>query len=214
MKNLTGKDRLIVALDLPAVDTALKLVEDLDNVVFFKVGWELFIAGVTAGDIGNLWLTLQTRGRQVFIDLKVPPDIQNTIASLVRSLSDKNVQFLTLNEAMPIETIRAARAARGTREVPKLLMVPYLSSLDGTKDLSLLYGATDFEGFLRERAGAALGAGCDGVIASGETAIRLFRREFPSAIIVSPGIRPLGASHHDHSDSPRRLKLSNLDQTI
>src|SRR5262245_15388640 len=41
-------DRLIVALDgFATVPDALRLVDDLDGVVsFFKVGWELFMAGL------------------------------------------------------------------------------------------------------------------------------------------------------------------------
>jgi orotidine-5'-phosphate decarboxylase len=43
--DLTGKDRIIVALDVPTVDEALASVERLDNVSFFKVGLQLFMTG-------------------------------------------------------------------------------------------------------------------------------------------------------------------------
>ena len=43
--NIKGAERLIVALDLPSVDSALRAVERLDNVSFFKVGLQLFVAG-------------------------------------------------------------------------------------------------------------------------------------------------------------------------
>ena len=42
--NLAGKDRLIVALDVPTIDEALDVVRRLDNVTFFKVGWQLFMS--------------------------------------------------------------------------------------------------------------------------------------------------------------------------
>jgi orotidine-5'-phosphate decarboxylase len=194
---LRGRDRLIVALDVPTVANALEIVDTLDDVSFFKVGWQLFMAGVTSGNLSTLLTRLQTRDRNVFIDLKVPGDIGNTIGSMVRDLCGTNVKFLTINEHMPVETIRAARAARGASAEPKLLMVPYLSSLDGSKDLQEVYGEKDFESFLVKRAKTALDAGCDGLIASGN-AIALFRATFPNIPIVSPGIRPVGASHDDH----------------
>ncbi len=42
---MEGKDRVIVALDVPTHDEAVALVDALDNVSFFKVGLELFLAG-------------------------------------------------------------------------------------------------------------------------------------------------------------------------
>ena len=57
-----------------------------------------------------------------------------------------------------------------------------------------------FNEWLIARARAALQAGCDGLIASGQ-AIRLFRNAWPRStgvVIVSPGIRPAGSSHDDH----------------
>ena len=43
--SLTPDRRLIVALDVPTHDAALKMVDTLENVAFFKVGWELGFAG-------------------------------------------------------------------------------------------------------------------------------------------------------------------------
>ncbi len=50
------------------------------------------------------------------------------------------------------------------------------------------------------RARRILESGCDGVIASGSSVSRL-RREFPSLLIVTPGIRPSGSSSDDHKRS-------------
>jgi orotidine-5'-phosphate decarboxylase len=194
-----GRDRLIVALDVPTVDEAIRLVDVLDNVSFFKVGWQLFMAGVTAGNLDRLIAKLNELRRGIFIDLKVPADIANTLTEAMKQLAGSQVKFLTLNEHMPLETIRAARAARGDKPNPKLLMVPYLSSLDGAQDLETIYGRKpeDFDTFLLARAKAALDAGCEGLIASGQ-AIALFREHFPTTTLVSPAIRPAGASHDDH----------------
>jgi orotidine-5'-phosphate decarboxylase len=192
---LTGKDRLIVALDVPTVDEALRTVEHLDNVSFFKIGLQLFLTG-------GLPLLLQTlrNTKRLFVDLKVPGDIANTVAAVIDLCAENNVAFLTLSESMPLPSVAAAKAARTARhsDVPKLLTVPFLSSLDAS-DLPAIGGAErDLETYILTRAQAAIEAGCDGVIASGQ-AIAVCRRALARpTLIVSPGIRPAGASTDDH----------------
>ncbi len=199
MDHLTAKDRLIVALDVPTIDEAISVVEKLDNVSFFKIGLRLYMAGALSGKLATLVERLRPQG-QIFFDLKFPGDIDTTIATVVGDFkTTPHVKLLTLNEFMPAAAIRAARLARGG-QTPKLLMVPYLSSLDGSGDLRQIYGEHDFETFLLGRAKTAIENGCEGLIASGD-AIALFRRAYPKSsgvIIVSPGIRPLGTSTDDH----------------
>jgi len=193
VSDLTGQDRLIVALDVPTVDEALAIVKQLDNVSFFKVGLQLFITG------GLPTLLQALIHKQVFVDLKVPGDISNTISAVIDLCVSMKVTFLTLSESMPPPAIRSARAARDARhsQHPKLLIVPFVSSLDAADLPGVAAGESDLEAFILQRARAAIEAGCDGMIASGQ-AIDICRRAFPSAIIVSPGIRPAGASTDDH----------------
>jgi orotidine-5'-phosphate decarboxylase len=188
----SAKDRLIVALDVPTVEEALKTVHELPNVSFFKVGYQLFMTG------GLPELLEKLQGKHVFVDVKVPGDIANTIAAVVDVCVDAGVAFLTLSESMPVPAIRVARAARDARKsgIPKLLTVPFLSSLDAG-DLQEVAGEEDLETYILRRAHQAIANGCDGTIASGE-AIRFCRAAFPDAIIVSPGIRPAGTSTNDH----------------
>ena len=191
---LQGRDRLIVALDVPTTDDALRAVEKLDNVSFFKVGLQLFVAG----EIPRLLRSL--RGKQVFVDLKVPGDIANTLAAVIDLCVDHNVAFLTVSESMPRPAIAAMTAARAARNsaTPKLLTVPYLSSLDAGDLTGAANGEAGLEAYILRRAHDALQAGCDGIIASGEV-IRSCRSAFPRpTIIVSPGIRPRGTATHDH----------------
>jgi orotidine-5'-phosphate decarboxylase len=182
-----------VALDVPSVDEALALVAQLDNVSFFKVGLQLFLTG------GLPTLLQSLRDKHVFVDLKVPGDIANTISAVMDLCVSMKVTFLTLSESMPLPAIRSARAARDARqsENPKLLTVPFLSSLDASDLPGVAAGENDLETFILKRAHAAVEAGCDGMIASGQ-AIQVCRQAFRSSIIVSPGIRPAGASTDDH----------------
>ena len=206
---MTGRERLIVALDVGSVDDGLRIVDELADVRVFKVGWRLLMAGLRSGGLDRLWRQVTSGGRTVFVDLKVP-DIGNTVASVVGDLADDPaVRFLTLHESLQGRDIAAAKAARGTRRTPYLLTVPFVSSLDAS-DFPAIAPAEAARGMTLEewilgRAEAAIAHGCDGVIASGG-AIALCRARWPRDAtprvrIVSPGIRPAGSGTDDHKRS-------------
>jgi orotidine-5'-phosphate decarboxylase len=204
-----GRDRLIVALDLPTVDEASRLVDCLgDEVSFYKVGWELFMTG----ELPKLLDRLQER--RIFLDLKIPGDIPNTVGAVVERCAKRSVELMTVSDFMPDAAIQAARNARAGREHPKLLVVPMLSSLDAS-DLEAMGGRRDLEAYVIERADRALRAGCDGLVVSGQ-AIRALRRRFPEATIVSPGIRLAGAPTDDHkrSTTPREAIAMGADYIV
>ncbi len=204
---MTGRDRLIVALDVPSVEIAHAVVDELANVRRYKIGWRLLMAGLRARGLAELWERIAAGGKQIFVDLKVP-DIGNTVADVVRDLSDDpSIQFLTLHQNMPPRDIAMARDAKAGSRFPALLVVPYVSSL-GAGDFSRIAPAEAARGvsldeWIIARTRDALDHGCDGVIASGE-AIRLCREAWPretGVLIVSPGIRPAGAIRDDHKRS-------------
>lgn len=209
----TGKDFLIVALDVPTVSEAMNAVETLDGVVsFFKIGLQLFMTGELPLLLNRL------REKKVFVDLKIPGDIGNTIGSVIDLCVAMRVRFLTLSGSMPIPAIRAAKAARDKHgiEIPEFLTVPFLSSLN-RDDLKLMTGKEDVnvEEFILHQASAHLAAGCDGLIASGQE-IRLCRENFPKTTIVSPGIRPRGTKSDDHKrfTTPREAILLGADYLV
>jgi orotidine-5'-phosphate decarboxylase len=194
----SARERLIVALDVDTLAEALRLVDRLgDDVSFYKVGLQLFMAG---------GLTIVKRivedGKKVFLDLKID-DTPRTVQEAVRNSAIDGVEFFTLQGNA--DTVRAARVGRGQRSSPKFLQVTYLSSWDGSDLLDHLHAdagaakrSIDDQVVLRAR--RILDSGCDGVIASGISVSRL-RREFPGMLIVTPGIRPSGASSDDHKRS-------------
>ena len=204
---MTGEDRLIVALDVSSVETAHATVDELSNVRAYKIGWRLLMAGLRARGLAALWEKIAGDGKRIFVDLKVP-DIGNTVADVVRDLcDDPSIRFLTLHQNMQLRDIAMARAAKAGRRWPALLAVPYVSSLDA-EDFARIAPAEAAAGvtlneWIVSRTRDALDHGCDGVIASGET-IRLCREAWPretGVLIVSPGIRPAGATRDDHKRS-------------
>ncbi len=198
---LSGKDRLIVALDVPTHKQAFELVEHLDNVSFFKVGLQLLMAGDILGFIRRLQESRASQGG-VFVDLKLSGDIGNTITRLVEGCIALNVKFITLVEAqqsaITIRTLQAAQEARGTARNPRFLMVPLFSSLDNADLLQTTGKHIDATTYIVERGREMLQHGCDGLIVSG-TAIQECRAAFGDTVdIVSPGIRPHWAQANDH----------------
>jgi orotidine-5'-phosphate decarboxylase len=191
------EDRIIVALDVPTAREALALVEELTGLVsFYKVGLELLLAG----GLENLLARL-VRESKVFVDLKLPNDIPETVRRAVAVTARMGVTFLTLSHSATRETIAASIAGRADSAHPKLLFVPVLSSLDGSDFARTTHQpASQFGEDVVSRAKSAQVDGVDGFIISGQE-IALMRKAFPHATLVSPGIRPAGAATDDHKRS-------------
>lgn len=187
-------ERLIVALDVDTFDEAMDLIERLgESVSFYKVGWQLFM-----GTHFRVPEELLRRRKKVFLDLKIG-DIPATVRQAVENVPEKllgSLDLMTLQGAS--STARAIRDWRPNGK-PRLLMVTILSSLD-RQDLCEVYGENaDVEALVTLRAERALAAGCEGLIASGESVARLRARLGPEPLIVTPGIRPPGAPADDQS---------------
>ena len=181
------RERLIVALDVPSVEAAQAMVARLgDAVSFYKIGYQLAFAGGLsyAGQLAQ-------SGKRVFLDLKLH-DIGNTVAAGVKSVSRLGASFLTVH-AYP-QTMQAAVEARdhGLR----ILAVTVLTSF-GDADLAAAgYGATVGEVVAR-RAAQARDIGVDGLVCSPEEAANVRRIVDGRLTLVTPGIRPAGASVGD-----------------
>lgn len=191
MKNpIPVNERLIVALDVPDATRAKSLVSKLaENVRFYKLGLELFMAGGYFSLID--WLVEQ--GKKVFVDLKFF-DVPATVARAVEQLNGRGVTFTTIhgNDAI----MRAAAKARGDVSV---LAVTVLTSLD-RGDLDDLGFACDVEALVLSRAKRAIACGLDGVVASGREVRQMREALGDSFIVVTPGIRPV-----DNTDDQKRV---------
>jgi len=194
---LKPQERLIVALDVPTRHEALQLANDLRGLIsFYKVGLELLMSGGMEELLQSL-----LRENHVFVDLKLPGDIPETVRRVVDVAARMGVSFITLSNSVTPGTVRTAADGRAGRANPQLLYVSFLSSLDRS-DFAEQYerDGSEFDSFLEERTAKAKTAGADGFIVSGQE-IGLLRKRYPDALLVSPGIRPAGASRDDHKRS-------------
>lgn len=176
---------IIVALDFPAADSALRLLDQLDpDACRVKIGKELFTRGGPE-------LVRQTVGRgfDVFLDLKFH-DIPNTVAGAVSAAAGLGVWMLNVHASGGRAMLEAAREAleKGDGARPLLIAVTVLTSLDHDDLRSVGVEAEPGEQVLR-LARLSQEAGLDGVVCSAaETA--MLREELPAAFcLVTPGIR-------------------------
>ena len=185
---LSARDRLIVALDLPSVAEAEKAVADLgDTVSFYKVGYELVLAGGLEFAAG-----LVRSGKQLFLDLKLH-DIANTVTRATERAAALGATFLTVHAFPP--TMKAAVEGRGKSGL-KLLAVTVLTSWNDADLKESGYGIGVRDLVLRRAEQAAV-LGVDGLIASPLEAAELRRAVGKSMLIVTPGVRPAGAAAGD-----------------
>ena len=181
------RERLIVALDVPTVAEARLLVDKLGGAVcFYKIGLELS----TAGGYYELADWLLQRGHKVFADLKLY-DIPETVRRAVANLRGRGFSFLTVHGNRAI--MEAAAREKGEM---KILAVTVLTSLDKS-DLEEMGYRGEVGQLVLERAGDALAAGCDGVIASGLEASGIKSNYGETLRAVTPGIRRAGGDMRD-----------------
>lgn len=182
---VNASERVIVALDVPSADDAKKLVAQLDGVVsFFKVGLELY---TTAGP--EFVRGLVSQKKKVFLDLKVL-DIEQTVRRATEQAAGLGATFLTVHEGGKA-VAAAVEGARGSDL--KILAVTVLTSWDAG-DLKEMGIGLSVEELVLHRARKALAAGAHGVIASGREAAALRENLGRDFLIITPGIRPSGAS--------------------
>lgn len=188
--NERARQKVILALDFPTLDSAFQSAQSLSKVVgILKINIHLFTA-----EGPSAVAKLNRLGPGIFLDLKFH-DIPNTVKGAVASaVTLPGVQLLDLHALGGLEMMRAAAKARdeakaaGSR-VPKLLAITILTSMDNAalKSVGITGPASKR---VVQLARLARKAGMDGVVASPQE-IRSIRRACgKDFLIVVPGIRP------------------------
>ncbi|MDG9883161.1 orotidine-5'-phosphate decarboxylase [Pseudomonas sp. GD04058] len=183
---------LIVALDFPTPDAALKLADQLDPALCrVKVGKELFTSSA-AGIVESL----QGKGFEVFLDLKFH-DIPNTTAMAVKAAAEMGVWMVNVHCSGGLRMMSACREVLDQRSGPQPLLigVTVLTSME-QDDLAGIGLDVEPQQQVLRLAALAEKAGMDGLVCSALEAPAL-KGAHPSLKLVTPGIRPAGSAQDD-----------------
>lgn len=203
-------DRLIVALDVPHAVAGLELAKKLgNNVNFYKIG----LGMLTGGGLALANELKQEHGKRIFLDMKLF-DIGATVEAAVRGLAQFDLDFLTVH-GDPYVVDAAKQGAAGSDM--KILAVTILTSLDRSDLDAALIKPGDVADLVLARAINAFEAGADGVIASPQEAAAI--RALPQAegkLIVTPGVRPVGAALGDQKrvTTPAEAIANGADHVV
>ncbi len=190
------RERLVVALDLPAAADALAMARLLEGKVgMLKVGLELFCAA------GPAFVKELQVFAPIFLDLKFH-DIPNTVKGalqVVLRLDPRLVNIHASGGPLMMETaaevVRVHRAAGGQTE---LLAVTVLTSLD-REALARLGSLDEPADLALHMAKLAKECGCDGVVCSAREAGAVRDACGEAFHRLTPGIRPRGEAAMDQA---------------
>ncbi|NLT65446.1 MAG: orotidine-5'-phosphate decarboxylase [Acidobacteria bacterium] len=207
----SARSRLIVALDLPDAESALKMVNQLSgHAGLFKVGLELFTR-----EGPSLVQQIRDRGERVFLDLKLH-DIPNTVRGAVRSACRLGADMLTVHASGgPAMIAAAAEEARDSGSPPLILAVTALTSLSADDIHALGVPLTPAD-WVERLAEIAQLSGAAGVVASAKE-LPVLRAKFGNGLkYVIPGIRPAGTATQDQSRiaTPRDAIRAGADYIV
>lgn len=180
------RDRLAIALDTGDLGTAVSIAKAVQpSIGIAKVGLQLFSA---AGH--EAVRAIQNIGMDVFLDVKLH-DIPNTVYGASNVLGSLGVRYLTVHAAGGEAMLQAA--VKGLNEgadqaglpAPMALAVTVLTSEPNASPA-----------LLTERLGAAVAAGCRGIVCAAAD-LPVIKNAAPDIVAVVPGIRPAGVPTHD-----------------
>ncbi|MBI5396004.1 MAG: orotidine-5'-phosphate decarboxylase [Verrucomicrobia bacterium] len=192
---------LIVALDVPTLDDASRLLDRLGGSVrWFKVGMQLFTATGPA-----VVREIRSRGAKVFLDLKFH-DIPNTVAGAAQSAAALGVEMFNVHASGGEEMMRAAVTGGGREGGARPLVIA----------VTILTSQAASEADVLKLARAAKASGLDGVVCSAREAVTLKRELGADFKLVCPGIRPSWSETGDQKRivTPRDAVKAGADYIV
>lgn len=196
-KNMSKRDcKLILALDLPDRESALKILDGLrGKLEWVKIGLQMYLK--YGADFVR---EVSGMGFKIFLDLKLF-DIPNTVASAVESVSALPVSMLTIHASGGREMMRRAVESAAERNPEHLILgVTVLTSFDADS-LAETGVELEPEWQVEKLAKLAVDSGLKGLVCS-PLEIEGLRSILPEdTVLVTPGIRPSGSS----ADEQKRI---------
>lgn len=185
--------KVVVALDFDNQADALTFVDKIQpSDCRLKVGKEMFTY------FGPEFVKeLVNRGFDVFLDLKFH-DIPNTVAKAVTAAAELGVWMVNVHASGGLKMMRKAKAALDVYgdKAPLLIAVTVLTSMEESdlQTLGINKSPAEQVDYL---ASLTKQAGLDGVVCSAWEAESLKEKLGQDFKLITPGIRPTGASVND-----------------
>ncbi|MDO4589905.1 MAG: orotidine-5'-phosphate decarboxylase [Slackia sp.] len=192
-ESIPRKDRVIVALDCDR-QTALDLAKKLQGKArWMKVGMTLYYAeGPAIVEI------LKLLGFKVFLDLKFH-DIPHQVSGAAASAVEAGADMITMHAVGGVPMMQAAQeAVDESGSQADTLAITVLTSMNA-ETLAETGVNRPMAEQVRALALNSQEAGLSGVVASPQEAAMLREVLGPDALIVTPGVRPVGADLGDQS---------------
>ena len=194
-----NKEKIIVALDVDSTKKAVELVIKLkDDVGAFKVGLEL----VNAAGLEVIQAVQEAGAAKVFYDCKFH-DIPNTVSGASKAAAKMGVWMFNVHASGGSAMMKSARDAADSVALPSgaqrplVIAVTLLTSIDQSTLCNELGVTGTVQDHIRRMAVLAKEAGLDGVVASPHEVSVIREACGPDFIIVTPGVRPVGADIGD-----------------
>ncbi len=190
-------NKIILALDGMNKDAVLDMVDKLPELIWVKVGLELFTS--SGPEIINI---LRNKGKKVFLDIKLH-DIPHTIGRATFEAAKLGAELITVHACSGSKALKEAKQAsiQGALEVnlkvPTLLAVTVLTSWQQknySDEIGIKHSIEERVQFFAE---LAFKAGIGGCVCS-PLEVKALRERHPLPFeLITPGIRPLGADLND-----------------
>ncbi|MEX1177150.1 MAG: orotidine-5'-phosphate decarboxylase [Nitriliruptor sp.] len=188
-RDVIGRDRIVVALDVPTLEEARDLAAALAGEVgWLKVGLELFAAH------GPDAVRAVAEHAPIFLDLKLH-DIPTTVERAAARVGSLGVGLLTVHASGGPAMVEAA--VRGLGDGGEVLAVTVLTSMR-EQDLT----ATGQPGAAEQvpnLARLAVDAGAPGLVCAPPDLAAVRDAVGADVRLVTPGVRPAGASADDQA---------------
>jgi orotidine-5'-phosphate decarboxylase len=196
---MASRDRICVALDVPSLSSALRLVKATQGLVgTYKVGW-----GLIFNEGPQVVQRVREKGGRVFVDVKLH-DIPSTMEGSIGALSRLGADYITVHAAAGTRALMAAGGWLSEQTVvpgasrTRLLGITVMSSLDDKQAEAVGFRGTAGETSLR-LAKLSREAHLDGVVCSPQDAAAIRRACGRDFFIACAGIRPAGVPQQDQA---------------
>ncbi len=195
------KKNIFVALDFNSLEKAIDLAKNLrDQIAGVKIGTELY---AICGPDGLK--KFKELGVEIFLDLKLGPEIPNQVKKTVAALESlKCIKYLTIHLSGDYEMLKAAQESAGSIE---LLGVTILTSQSDLQNIGIKNSVKDQVKLLVD---LAIKSKISGVIASPQD-FELVRSLSKDLKIFCPGIR--GDDERKH-DQKRVMSYANFSKIV